>query len=140
LFRGLPPTYSDRTLLALREAVRQGGLAVRVAGDSMVPALPEGTRVTVRPTRVFWPGDLVAYARTDARLVVHRVLGYRPGWRWTLLTRGDAAGRPDPAVSLDRVVGRAVAQGHRAVTLVHRLRALSEYLALAGRSALRHLR
>lgn len=137
--RQQPPAYTEPTLRVLREAVRTSGLALRIAGDSMEPALGRGTVVAVRPARIFWPGDLVAYVRRDSRLVVHRVLGYRPGRRWSLLTQADIADEPDAAVPLDRVIGRVIAPDKGSVALRHRLRAAMAFVSRASMGAMRRL-
>jgi len=139
LERSLPPAYGAATLEALRATVRAEGIRLRIAGDSMAPRVPRGTVVTVRRARVFLPGDLAVCVRSDDRLVVHRVLGYRPGRPWTLLTQADAAEAPDPAVPLARVIGRATAPGQRAVTLGLRARSACGFLARAVAGALRRL-
>jgi len=120
----------------LRAAASAGDLTLRIAGECMRPALVPGDFVSVRPARLLFPGDLVAFVGNDRRLTVHRVLGYRPGRPWTLLTQADGAPEPDSPVPLDRVLGRVVA-GRRAVSLRHRLRACRAHAARAVAAGLR---
>jgi hypothetical protein len=84
---------------------------VRVQGESMRPTLRPGQLLAVD----FAPGpaargDLLVFRQGDL-LLVHRVLGSaRPlEGRPRLRTRGDGVPVLDPAVDLDRVLGRVVA-------------------------------
>jgi hypothetical protein len=100
---------------------REAPLPVRVSGACMLPALADGAQVAVEGKRFYWPGDIVAFEARDARLVVHRVIGYRRGG--TLLTQADASLEPDSAVPLSRVLGRVAMR----TPLEDRLRALLRF-------------
>jgi hypothetical protein len=115
--------------LASREALR-----LRVAGTCMEPRLKGGDVVQVRSARIYWPGDLLAFVDGSGRLLVHRLIGYRPGRRGLRFwTQADLSSTPDSAVPprcvLGRVVGRvpmaarARAMGRLARHLAARLRA-----------------
>jgi len=84
---------------------------VRVAGESMLPTLRPGQllRVDFAPGPAA-RGDLLVFRQGDL-ILVHRVLGSaRPlEGRPRLRTRGDGAPVLDPAVDLDRVLGRVLA-------------------------------
>ena len=130
---------AEDALGALQEALRAGPLRVRIDGDCMQPALAPGDTVEVRPTRFFLPGDIAVFVGQDARMTAHRVLGYRPGRPWTLLTQSDSAAVGDAAVPLSRVLGRAVLPRGGSVALGQRLGALRAYAARAVGAAARRL-
>jgi hypothetical protein len=103
-------------------------LPVRVQGDCMAPGIAAGEVVSIEPARAYWPGDVVAFADPAGRLVLHRVIGYRPRRSGLeLLTRADAAARADLPLPLARVLGRKRGR----VPLRTRLRALAAFAALA---------
>ncbi len=90
---------------------RGRGGTVRVQGDSMLPTLRQGQMLAVEfsPQRLA-RGDLILFHQGGC-LLVHRLLGRarsRDGHP-RLRTRGDGVWSLDPAVDLDRVVGRVVA-------------------------------
>jgi Peptidase S24-like len=120
----------------LRHLAREAPLTCRVRGSSMAPLLADGDRVEVAARRRYWPGDVLAFEGADGRLVVHRLVGYRPGRRgWRLVTWGDAAPAADVPVAAVRVLGRVVGgQGSPRVARVSpawRLRALGRFAAAA---------
>ncbi len=76
-----------------------------VTGDSMSPHVRGSdvlslTPIGHRPVRL---GDVVAFARPDGRLVIHRVIAIK-GER--LRTRGDAASQPDAWIARAALLGR----------------------------------
>jgi hypothetical protein len=96
-------------LAAAREAAASGPLVLTVRGDSMTPAFADGERVEIARPRLYLPGDVVAFAAPYGRLLVHRLLGFRP-WAGGLaaITRGDACPAPDAPVPHRRLLGRVV--------------------------------
>jgi hypothetical protein len=107
------PKLRRELVLAAVELMGRDGREgqVRVQGESMLPTLRPGQLLAVD----FAPapaarGDLLVFRQGDL-LLVHRVLGSaRPlDGRPRLRTRGDGAPQLDPAVDLDRVMGRVVA-------------------------------
>lgn len=88
--------------LAVAVVPALGGATVyTVLSPSMVPTLPPGTAVVVRPRPVgsIVVGDVVTFtardpASTATRVVTHRVVAVQPGP--ALVTRGDANPDPDP--------------------------------------------
>lgn len=129
----------------LRDLAREAPMTCRVRGSSMAPLLADGDRVEVAARRCYWPGDVIAFEAADGRLVVHRLIGYRPVRRgWRLVTRGDAAPAADVPVAPVRVLGRVVGgEGSpRAVRVspVWRLRALGRFAAAAGTALVRRAR
>jgi hypothetical protein len=122
---------------AVRDMARERPVAVTVRGTCMEPLLLDGDRVEVAPARVYWPGDLLAFQAADGRLLVHRLLGYRPyAGRLACVTRGDACPHPDAPVPLDRLLGRVRAVEGRSGLLVSpaaRVRAVLAWLGLAAR-------
>ena len=100
----------------------------------MAPHLLDGDVVHVRPARIYWPGDLLAFLDASGRLRVHRMIGYRPGRRLRLWTQADASPSADSAVPRGSVLGRVVAP----VPLAARGRAmgrLARHLAARLRAA-----
>ena len=131
---------SESVLGTLQGALRTGVLRVRIDGGCMRPALVPGETVEVRRSLLFFPGDIVVFVGGDARLTAHRVLGYRPGRPWTLLTRSDSAVAGDPAIPLSRVLGRVVLPRGASVALGQRLGALRTYAARGASAVARRLR
>ncbi len=101
----------------------------------MAPLLADGERVAVARAALYWPGDLVAFAAADGRLLIHRLLGFRP-WagRLAAVTRGDACPGPDAPVPLARLIGRVVGRPDL-IPPAARVRALLAWLGLAARRA-----
>jgi hypothetical protein len=92
----------------------------------MEPVLADGDVVAVARRRLYWPGDVVAVAAADGRLLVHRALGYWPGRRGlALLTQADRAARPDLAAPRGALVGAVVRRGAARFSVRPRERALA---------------
>jgi hypothetical protein len=127
-FPATPPPR--RVLSGLRALAREQPVALRVRGGCMAPLVGEGERVEVVAARCYWPGDVVAFAAPDGRLLLHRLLGYRlAARRLACVTQGDGCSIPDPPVPRDRLLGRMVGP----VPLAARLRAVRSLLRIAGR-------
>lgn len=95
-------------------------------------ALPCGSEVRVRKQSVYWPGDIVLFARGDGQLVSHRMLGYLPGRTgWLVLTQADAESHPDPVIPASRVLGAVEAiNGQPArCSLRWRVRSLARFVS-----------
>lgn len=123
------PELSATATAALGEMASEEPLTLTVRGACMEPWLSDGERVAVRRRRVYWPGDVVAFRDRRGRLVVHRLLGWRPargGWRFH--TQADAAPRADSSVPSTRLVGRV----RVAVPWSQRLRAVGRLAALTA--------
>lgn len=125
---------------ALRALVREAPVELVVRGRCMVPRLEDGDRIAVRPRRLYWPGDVVAFRSLGGPLLVHRLLGpIRRGGAWRLLAQGDALSRPDEPVTWDQVLGRVGGAAAGPLTSWRdRVHAVSRYLrhlarGLAGR-------
>jgi hypothetical protein len=124
-------------LEALRELAREGPIAVRVRGSCMAPRLADGSSVEIAAASFYWPGDVVAVAAPDGRLLLHRLLGYRlRGGRLACVTRGDAATGHDQPAAPDRLLGRTLDRPAPA----DRLRAMATFLHLACRRLARPIR
>jgi len=93
----------------------------------MTPGIPPGATVWVAPRRVYLPGDVLAFRGRDGKLLLHRLIGWRP-WqgRLHLVTRADAGDRPDPPLPPERVLGRAAVS----VSWKQRLRAMAAFAGL----------
>jgi signal peptidase I len=116
---------------ALRGLAREGPVEVTVRGGCMAPRIADGDRVRVAAARLYLPGDVVVFRAADGRLLVHRLLGYRPWGRGlALVTRGDSCPAHDAPVPRAAVLGRVA---DAAPTIPARLRALWRFLGLALR-------
>jgi hypothetical protein len=111
------------TVSGLRELLRTGALPVRVVGACMAPAIESGALLQLRPARRLWPGDVVALATPDGRVLAHRVLGCARG---RVFTQADASRAPDGVASRERLLGRLGV----GVGPADRLRAAARLLAL----------
>ena len=97
-------------ILAVASSLRAPDRSVEstVEGKSMGRTLPPGSRIRIeladRPD--YEVGEVVAFL-ARGKIVVHRIahLGRRGAARGRLLTRGDAALVPDPAVDVGSVLG-----------------------------------
>lgn len=117
---------------ALRAMAKEEPIDLIVAGDCMSPRLQGGDRIGVTPRRIYLPGDIVAFRRSDDRLLVHRVLGYTFSSRgFRLLAKGDRLAREDDPIQLGSVVGRVIS---------HHGRPLEHSMPERGRSVLGFLR
>ncbi len=83
-----------------------GGMSVEipVTGGSMSPCIRGLDVVTLAPAgdRRVRRGDVVAFARPDGRLVIHRVVAFEAE---RVRTRGDAASQADPWIGRASLVG-----------------------------------
>jgi signal peptidase I len=85
-----------------------------VKGMSMLPIIREGDRILVQPLKS--PpvrGDILALHQANG-LVAHRLLrlSYDSVGEGSYLTQGDHALMPDPPVTIDQILGRAVTLQH----------------------------
>ena len=84
----------------------------------MAPLAPHGSSVTVSRARLYWPGDVIAFAGAQGEVILHRVIGYRPGQGGLeLVAQGDRARSADAAIGAARVIGR-VCEGDGGVSLM----------------------
>ena len=93
----------------IKELVVDESLTLSVNGDCMIGTLQDGSDIRVEKRRVYWPGDVIVYARGDGTLVTHRFLGYvyrRPHWK--VITRADRGSTADVPCQLARVLGKVV--------------------------------
>jgi hypothetical protein len=128
------PLPSPAAFVALRDLAREHPVEVTVRGGCMAPLLSEGERVAVAPARLYWPGDVVVFQAADGRLLVHRLLGWRP-WSGALacVTRGDGCPCHDARVPRARLLGRVIAPERARPRPAERLRALAAFCLLAAR-------
>jgi hypothetical protein len=121
----------------LRLLAAQGVLTLRVAGSCMAPAVQDGVVVAVAPAGRYLPGDVVAFRQpSTGRLLLHRVLGWRPfAGRWALVVQGDGCAAHDGPVLPEQVIGKPCRDDGSgrpfAVPLAHRLRAAGRWISLA---------
>lgn len=126
-------------LAVLRDIAAGQDLPLIVKGNCMSPWMRDGQRIRVRPSRWYWPGDVLAVRAHAGHWISHRLIGYRPGNRTLLfLTQGDDARRPDTPVERNRIIGRVVggecAGQACSPPLAHRLFALRRFLQLCLRA------
>jgi signal peptidase I len=105
------PTLSERLVIVedpetrmIRLALRQRGRArLTVTGSSMLPTLRAGDAVTItsQPFETIQRGQVIAFQR-DGKVIVHRVVGRRPGH---LITHGDNMRLLDPPVPSEAYLG-----------------------------------
>lgn len=101
--QGLP---RERVLELLRQLLDDGlSVRLKVTGSSMSPFVRSGDLVTLAPPgdHPIRRGDVVGVLVGHRWLVIHRVVAAAPE---SLVTRGDALGRPDEAVSRGAIVAR----------------------------------
>lgn len=91
----------------LKSFVREGPLTMTVDGNCMQQTIPNGSRLRLESCRTYWPGDAVAFRRSDGEIVCHRFLGYiltRTGWR--AITGAENTHQMDAPVYLKDVLGK----------------------------------
>lgn len=91
---------------------RGSAVRMRVTGRSMLPLVPSGATVIVRPVdpQTLRPGDIVLYKNTLGAAVLHRIIrvDMDPLRGKVFRTKGDAVIAFDAPVTLGQVLGRAV--------------------------------
>ena len=73
----------------------------------MQQTIPDGSRLRLESNRTYWPGDAVAFRRSDGEIVCHRFLGYilnRTGWR--AITGAENTQQMDAPVYLRDILGK----------------------------------
>ena len=84
-------------------------VSFRAPGNSMMPTVSDGERITVRPVSPsdIKPGDIILY-RYPGSMVAHRVVCVekRNGGAPCFILRGDALGAPDEPVEVDQILGK----------------------------------
>lgn len=88
---------------ALRE-MSADPISFRIRGACMTPALADGTEVSVRARRFYFPGDVLVFRTRAGELAAHRMLGWR---RAAVVTKGDGCEVHDPPVARDAILGAA---------------------------------
>lgn len=125
---------------ALAEGVE---IALRVSGGCMEPDLADGAVIRMEGSRLFVPGDVVAFhCPHQNRLLMHRFLGYvRTRGRWKLMTMADRGARPDPLVDRAHALGRVAGQSGRPyhVGPGKRLEAVRRYSLWCARYVIRRI-
>lgn len=100
-------------------------VSFRAPGDSMMPTVFDGERVTIQPIESsdIKPGDIILY-RYPGSVIAHRVISIekRDSGAPRFILRGDALGAPDEVVEVDQVLGKVVSleRGGRSIDLYSR--------------------
>ena len=122
---------------AIIDMIRSDPVTCHVSGTSMVPALNHGQRLELRPRGFYLPGEIVAYWTQRHALVIHRVIGYRPGFRrLRYVTQGDNLATSDVPVEGSQIVGRVC---NVEINLIQRIAAILNYFRYLSRSTARHI-
>jgi hypothetical protein len=130
-----PQVWPQAAVRGLRDLIAEQAVTVSVRGGCMEPQLADRTRVELVRARIYQPGDVLAFAGANGRLLLHRLLGYR--WhagRLCAVTRGDGNERLDFPVPLAAVLGRVKSPSP---TASDRLRSAAAFLRLACSRLLR---
>ncbi len=91
----------------LRELASRQTFPIAIAGDCMAPLLANGSVVSVKRSRCYWPGDIIVFRTSNGGLLVHRLIGYYPrASRLKFLTQADAAYNPDAAIDAAQILGK----------------------------------
>ncbi len=99
-------TLSSRPEPLVLDLLADGiSVEIPVTGGSMSPNVRSADVLTLAPigNRPVHLGDVVAFARPDGRLVVHRVIALDAE---RLRTRGDAASKADASIAREILLGR----------------------------------
>lgn len=103
---------ADITALMADILDRGSAVRMRVTGRSMLPLVPSGATVTVRPVdpQILRSGDILLFQNALASAVLHRIIrvDMDPTHARVFRTKGDAAIAFDNAVLPGQVLGRAV--------------------------------
>jgi hypothetical protein len=124
--------------LAVEGLQRQGGLRLRIDGESMMPLLKDGDLVVVRPlaSGALKPGALILVRIRDT-LITHRLIGSSPAG---LIAKGDNRGEPDDLLEVAAVLGIIVSASIHSVEIDFSLSpwpVLNRWLATLGKWELR---
>jgi hypothetical protein len=87
---------------AIRDMTREDALSLRIRGACMSPALDDGTTVSVRARRFYFPGDVLVFRTNTGDLAAHRMLGWR---RAAIVTKGDGCEIHDAPVKRHEIIG-----------------------------------
>jgi len=79
---------------------------IRLTGKSMFPNIRPGDLAVITSVNFedVIPGDIIAYAVKE-KYLLHRVISREGEW---LICKGDSLKRPDPPISHEYVIGKAV--------------------------------
>jgi hypothetical protein len=112
---------------------REFPLDLTIKGECMTGTLPDGSRVRTQRRAIYWPGDVIVYARGET-MVCHRFLGYVRGRRaWLAITRADNGHEADALFPTWKILGKVVSlDGEQSPVIVKlRFKAVRQYLAAA---------
>ncbi|NNL94864.1 MAG: hypothetical protein HKO64_04525 [Xanthomonadales bacterium] len=105
----------------------------------MEPVILDGDHVQSRKQSLYWPGDIITYAKPNGLLVSHRFLGYVKRAGWKLLTQADNSQTHDGLILPSQVLGRvvSVSESGMSVSLVARIIALGRFSKAVIKAVLR---
>ncbi len=95
-------------LLPVMEETLSAGCTVTFTthGKSMRPILNDGDSVTVKKADKYKVGDVVLYRKPDGKFVLHRIIGLKKD---TVYTQGDSLHEKDEPITVDAILGKAIA-------------------------------
>lgn len=102
----LPSRIQPVVINLLREILAEGrAVTFLIRGDSMVPTLNPGDRITVVPLDLskLRPGDLLVYVSADYDVITHRLVSMDGDYA---ILRGDNKTQDDPPVHISRILGK----------------------------------
>lgn len=114
----------------IKSLINEGPLTIYVDGECMTGTLKDGGRLSVEQKSLYWPGDVIVFARGDNSLVSHRFLGYARGRSgWLALTRADVSNSADCPCHVSRILGKVQSVENTRIkcTRGHRLKAVFHY-------------
>jgi SOS-response transcriptional repressor LexA len=73
----------------------------------MHPVLLDGMHVSVRPSNLYIPGDIIVFEADFGEILSHRLIGlYRRKGKVYFLTQADNASNADRRIEKDRILGK----------------------------------
>lgn len=98
------PSLSATSRVAVLTRLAESGHAIEVSGESMLPTLRAGDRITVLPDLEPRVGDVIVFVDAPGRTVVHRLVACVGG---TVVCLGDNRKHYDTPVPQSHVIGVA---------------------------------
>ena len=113
----MPETPKQKRSSSLIKEMMDGPVSIAINGHCMQPVLQHGSRVSVQPAQIYWPGDILVFAKPDEQLLSHRLIGVLSRYdklrtprkrRTCFLTKADNSNQPDGWIVRDQIIGKVV--------------------------------